>query len=169
MEEIVLLKDDEFDLPFSHAVREMTSNAMGGSVTFRKALQDRLNLIRPSQSQIKDFQANNPPSLSPRIQVDSIDRELSEFALCNFNDISKLHPELFVYSQDLVSLLHCKGIPVFLISGGFHEFIDPVADTITINRDRVFANRFSNLYGGKVIRLHYNCVAIDSNPEIAKY
>lgn len=91
-------------------VREMTSNAMGGGVTFRKALQDRLNLIRPSQSQIKDFQANNPPSLSPRI-------------------------------LDLVSLLHSKGIPVFLISGGFHEFIDPVADTLNITRDRVFANR----------------------------
>ena len=51
------------------SVREMTANAMGGDVTFRKALQDRLNLIRPSQAQIQDFIVKHPPSLTPKIQV----------------------------------------------------------------------------------------------------
>ena len=49
-------------------VREMTSNAMGGNVTFRKALQDRLNIIRPSQTQIRDF-AERLPTLTPGIKV----------------------------------------------------------------------------------------------------
>ena len=44
-------------------------NAMGGDVTFRKALQDRLNLIRQSQTQIRDFLDQNPPSLTSKIQV----------------------------------------------------------------------------------------------------
>ena len=50
------------------SVREMTSKAMGGNVTFRKALQDRLNIIRPSQTQIRDF-AEHQPSLTPGIKV----------------------------------------------------------------------------------------------------
>lgn len=98
-------------------VREMTSNAMGGDVTFRKALQDRLNLIRPSQAQIGDFIDQHPPSLTPKI-------------------------------QDLVTLLHSKRIPVYLISGGFHEFIDPVADILHIPRTNVFANRLYFHYDG---------------------
>ena len=54
---------------FAIAVREMTMNAMGGNVTFRKALQDRLSLINPSQSQIKEFIAQHPPHLTPGIKV----------------------------------------------------------------------------------------------------
>ena len=50
------------------SVREMTSKAMGGNVTFRKALQDRLNIIRPSQTQIRDF-AEHQPTLTPGIKV----------------------------------------------------------------------------------------------------
>merc|ERR1719383_555481 len=34
-------------------VKEMTRNAMGGKVTFRKALADRLQLIKPSRQQIE--------------------------------------------------------------------------------------------------------------------
>jgi len=98
-------------------VREMTANAMGGDVTFRKALQDRLNLIRPSQAQIQDFIVKHPPSLTPKI-------------------------------QDLVRLLHSKRVPVYLISGGFHEFIDPVADILSIPRDNVYANRLYFHYDG---------------------
>ena len=54
--------------PLHSSVREMTSKAMGGNVTFRKALQDRLNIIRPSQTQIRDF-AEHQPTLTPGIKV----------------------------------------------------------------------------------------------------
>jgi len=98
-------------------VREMTANAMGGDVTFRKALQDRLNLIQPSQTQIKDFLQQHPPSLTPKI-------------------------------RDLIDLLHSRSVPVYLISGGFHEFIDPVADILNIPRGNVYANRLYFHYDG---------------------
>jgi len=91
-------------------VREMTMNAMGGNVTFRKALQDRLSLINPSQSQIKEFIAQHPPHLTPGIKT-------------------------------LVELLQSKSVSVFLVSGGFHEFIDPVAEILNIPNENVFANR----------------------------
>lgn len=91
-------------------VRDLTLSAMGGNVTFRKALQDRLNIIKPSQSQILSFIQKNPPSLTPRI-------------------------------KDLVNLLHSKNVPVYLVSGGFHEFIDPIAKILDIPLENVFANR----------------------------
>merc|ERR1711915_444742 len=83
---------------------------MGGNVTFRKALQDRLNIIQPSQNQIREFLVKKPPSLTPKI-------------------------------SDLVKLLQSRGTAVYLVSGGFHEFIDPIADILSIPRDNVFANR----------------------------
>ena len=43
---------------------------MGGNVTFRKALQDRLNIIQPSQNQIREFLVKKPPSLTPKITVE---------------------------------------------------------------------------------------------------
>ena len=49
-------------------VRELTVNAMGGNVTFRKALEDRLDIIRPSQAQIREF-AKHPPTFTPGIKV----------------------------------------------------------------------------------------------------
>jgi len=111
-------------------VREMTSKAMGGNVTFRKALQDRLNIIRPSQTQIRDF-AEHQPTLTPGI-------------------------------KDLVDLLHSRSIPVYLISGGFHEFIDPVADRLNIPRDNVHANRLFFTYDGSYAAFDTNELTSES-------
>lgn len=91
-------------------VRDLTLRAMGGGVAFRKALEDRLNIIQPSQTQVRDFIAANPPSLTPGI-------------------------------KELVCLLRRSSVAVFLVSGGFHEFIDPLAKLLEIPVHRVFANR----------------------------
>jgi phosphoserine phosphatase len=40
----------------------------------------------------------------------------------------------------LVAALHAKGKDVYLVSGGFTQMINPVADLLHIPRDRVFAN-----------------------------
>ncbi|KAJ7542371.1 hypothetical protein O6H91_10G103400 [Diphasiastrum complanatum] len=50
------------------AVAAWTSRAMGGSVRFEDALAARLDLIRPSLSDLKNFLASKPPKLSPGIQ-----------------------------------------------------------------------------------------------------
>lgn len=42
--------------------------AMGGGVSFREALQQRLDIIKPSQDQLSEFIASHPPKLSPGIK-----------------------------------------------------------------------------------------------------
>jgi phosphoserine phosphatase len=41
---------------------------------------------------------------------------------------------------ELVKKLQGRGTDVFLVSGGFREIINPVAETLGIPRDHVFAN-----------------------------
>ena len=51
------------------------------------------------------------------------------------------HPFKFTPGlEKLVSLLKSRGTQVYLVSGGFTQMIFPVADTLGIPRDQVFAN-----------------------------
>jgi phosphoserine phosphatase len=43
--------------------------------------------------------------------------------------------------------LRRSSVAVFLVSGGFHEFIDPVAKLLEIPVHRVFANRYGLFKG----------------------
>lgn len=49
-------------------VARLTREAMKGSMTFQEALRLRLNIIRPSQKQIRDFLKAHPSTLSPGIK-----------------------------------------------------------------------------------------------------
>lgn len=49
-------------------VANLTKEAMGGSMTFQEALRRRLDIIKPSQRQIREFLAQRPSSLSPGIK-----------------------------------------------------------------------------------------------------
>lgn len=49
-------------------VARLTKEAMKGSMTFQEALRLRLNIIKPSQKQIRDFLKTNPSTLSPGIK-----------------------------------------------------------------------------------------------------
>uniref|UniRef100_A0A1B6I462 Phosphoserine phosphatase n=2 Tax=Homalodisca liturata TaxID=320908 RepID=A0A1B6I462_9HEMI len=49
-------------------VQAMTRNAMGGSMGFREALTARLNIIRPTMTQVRDFIRTRPPRLTPGIK-----------------------------------------------------------------------------------------------------
>ncbi|MED6288888.1 hypothetical protein CHARACLAT_030827 [Characodon lateralis] len=50
------------------AVREMTLKAMGGSMTFKKALTERLSIIRCSREQVNKLITDHPPQLTPGIK-----------------------------------------------------------------------------------------------------
>jgi len=91
-------------------VEAITRNAMGGDMSFRKALQARLNLIQPSRERVEQFVINHPSQLTDGI-------------------------------AELVDLLHERKVPVYLISGGFHSIIDPVAKQLNIPSKNIFANR----------------------------
>ncbi|KAG8461937.1 hypothetical protein KFE25_013956 [Diacronema lutheri] len=91
-------------------VAAWTAKAMGGSVPFDVALQERLKLIQPSAAALADVIASHPLTYSPGV-------------------------------QSLVAALKRDGKRVFLVSGGFRQMIEPVADGLGIAREDVVANR----------------------------
>ncbi|CAF2029468.1 unnamed protein product [Rotaria magnacalcarata] len=91
-------------------VEAITRNAMGGNMSFRTALQARLNLIQPTCPRLEQFLVNHPSQLTDGI-------------------------------AELIDLLHERNIPVYLITGGFHYIVDPVAKQLNIPLKNVFANR----------------------------
>lgn len=91
-------------------VEAITRNAMGGNMSFRTALQARLNLIRPTRSNIDRFLLEHPSQLTDGI-------------------------------SELINLLHERRIPVYLVTGGFHSIVDPIAEELAIPLENVFANR----------------------------
>jgi phosphoserine phosphatase len=91
-------------------VEAITRNAMGGNMSFRTALQTRLNLIQPTRPRLEQFLLNHPSQLTDGI-------------------------------TELIDLLHERKIPVYLITGGFHSIVDPVAKQLNIPLKNVFANQ----------------------------
>lgn len=52
-------------------VARLTKEAMKGSMTFQEALRLRLNIIKPSQKQIREFLKAHPSTLSPGVRYAS--------------------------------------------------------------------------------------------------
>ena len=91
-------------------VESITRNAMSGNMSFRTALQARLNLIQPTSQRLEQFLVNHPSQHTDGIAA-------------------------------LIDLLHERHVPVYLITGGFHAIVDPVAKQLNIPVANVFANR----------------------------
>ena len=45
------------------------------------------------------------------------------------------------HCRELVSLLHLRGVVVYLVSGGFRKIIEPFAEHLRIPKENIFANR----------------------------
>ena len=90
-------------------VAAWTAKAMGGSVPFHDALEARLDLIKPSFTDIESCHIKHPLQLTPGV-------------------------------ADLVSSLQKCRTDVYLVSGGFRQMINPLADMLKIPREKVFAN-----------------------------
>jgi phosphoserine phosphatase len=86
---------------------------MGGNMSFREALHTRLSIIQPSRATIDQF---------------------------NTTAHTTHHLHLTPRIDELVTLLHARNVPVYLVSGGFRLIINPVADRLGIPRTRVYAN-----------------------------
>ena len=91
-------------------VEAITRNAMGGNMSFRTALQARLNLIQPTRQRLEQFLVQHPSQLTDGV-------------------------------AELIDLLHERKVPVYLITGGFHSIVDPVAKQLNIPLKNVFANQ----------------------------
>ncbi|XP_043248084.1 phosphoserine phosphatase [Colletes gigas] len=99
-------------------VAALTSQAMQGNVTFRQSLTKRLNIIKPSYMQVKQFLLSHPPKLTPGTIA-------------------------------LVTALQAHKKQVFLVSGGFHCLIAPVATLLNIPIENVFANKLKFYFTGE--------------------
>jgi len=108
-------------------VAAWTTQAMSGEVLFQDALSARLNIIKPSEADLKEY-------LSSREH--------------NTVTVPRLTPGI----EELIAKLHRKGKIVYLVSGGFRQMIEPIADRLGIPVHRIFANRliFSPVDGSYV-------------------
>ena len=53
----------------------------------------------------------------------------------------KNHPlKLTSGIKELVDILHMKGVHVYLVSGGFRQMINPIADVLKISHEHIYAN-----------------------------
>ncbi|KAG8195553.1 hypothetical protein JTE90_002179 [Oedothorax gibbosus] len=58
-------------------------------------------------------------------------------------------PHLTPGIQELIGELHDRGVAVYLVSGGFHAIIDPVAKLLDIPLKNVFANSIKFYFNGE--------------------
>ncbi|CAJ0950057.1 unnamed protein product [Ranitomeya imitator] len=139
------------------AVAEMTRKAMGGSLTFKAALTERLTLIRPSREQVQALITEHPPRLTegikfamrpgPSVTSWSHDRDVTE----GHGRTASLEPDRRLQrpgDRD-VRGLHQRSVQVFLISGGFQSIVEHVAAELDIPLTSVYANRLKFYFNGR--------------------
>ncbi|XP_076091157.1 phosphoserine phosphatase-like isoform X1 [Mytilus galloprovincialis] len=117
-----VLKDEALDelakfCGVGELVIEWTNKAMGGNVSFREALNERLKIVQPTRQKVADFLSQHPPQFTPGI-------------------------------KELVSSLSKRGIPVYLVSGGFQSILVPVAEQLGLPVENIIANRIKFYYNG---------------------
>lgn len=94
-------------------IAELTQRAMDGHVRFQKAMTDRLQLMSEN--------GMTQERLERCIRTEGI-------------------PQWSAGVQEVVKRLKTQGTDVYLVSGGFRNMIKPVAETLEIPEDHVFAN-----------------------------
>jgi len=105
--------------------------AMGGNMSFREALEKRLNIIKPSLKNLNDFNdLDKSSNLTPGIKYKLICIRFFHSSIFNFSN----------YCRELVEILHKRKVHVYLVSGGFKITINQVADKLRIERKNIFAN-----------------------------
>ena len=93
------------------AVAKLTANAMGGSKPFHEALAERLDLMRPTRQKLDSMMEAHP--------MDQV-----------------LTPGV----SELIKALQARNKRVYMVSGGFRQMIDPVADCVGVARTDIYAN-----------------------------
>lgn len=73
-------------------------------------------------------------ALSERLKL--FEPSLNDIAECN-----KKHPLVLTPGiEELVKTLHERKVDVYLVSGGFRQMIDPLAEVLNIDKSRIYAN-----------------------------
>jgi len=91
-------------------IKALTNKAMGGKMTFREALETRLDILKPHKYEVQNF-------------------------------VNQGNLKFTKGLEDLVELLQSRGVDIYLVSGGFHALIRPLALKLNIPADRIYANK----------------------------
>lgn len=125
-------------------VARLTREAMKGSMTFQEALQLRLDIIQPSQRQIRDFVKDRPSTLSHGIKYAQMIVTLSVSTRLLTVSLS-----YYIGHRDFVNYLRANNTKVYLITGGFDCLIEPVATELGIPMANMYANKLYFGYNGE--------------------
>ena len=118
------------------AVAQMTANAMGGSVPFHEALAMRLGVMQPSLQKLEAMMAQHPMEQVSVHLACPCHGGPSPSDCNSASCLQVLTPGI----SELVSALQHKNMRVYLVSGGFRQMINPVADAVGVARDDIYAN-----------------------------
>lgn len=66
-----------------------------------------------------------------------------------FGEFKYVISKFYLY-RELVSSLSKRGIPVYLVSGGFQSILVPVAEQLGLPVENIIANRIKFYYNGKI-------------------
>jgi len=91
---------------------ELTTKAMDGTMDLSESLEERLNIINCTPTDVKKFLKAYPPETRVTKGV-----------------------------KAFINALQARGIKVYLLSGGFRELMLPLARYLDVPMDNVFANR----------------------------
>lgn len=119
---------------------------MGGSMTFKTALNERLSIIRCSREQVNKLITDHPPQLTPGIRWGCEVWPLKPSTALSHGSSTKT---IFSFSRELVDSLHQRNVKVFLISGGFRCIVEHVAAQLNIPQHHVYANRLKFYFNGE--------------------
>jgi len=106
---------DEFAayLGVGEEVAALTAAAMGGDTPFHVALENRLKVMQPTKQKLDTMLAENPAE-------------------------GLLTPGI----SELISELQAGGKVVYLVSGGFRQMIEPIAEVVHVKKTDIYANSF---------------------------
>eukprot|EP00798_Chlamydomonas_sp_ICE-L_P020405 gene20405-27184_t len=114
-----LVKNDGLDviaefLGNGEAIEALTSRAMEGTMSLDESLDERLRILDCTPSDIRAFLIAHPP-----------ESRINEGAV------------------ELIATLQKRGVQVYLISGGFREILNPIAEYLGVPPTHVIANRMN--------------------------
>merc|ERR1712116_105797 len=90
-------------------VKEMTLQAMSGSMDYREALHLRLNLIRPHKNQIKEMNLIKPAKITPKLKelVETLKLQNKKCYLVSGGFDCLIYPV-----ADSLGIPHCNVLPI---------------------------------------------------------
>ena len=112
---------------------------MSGNMNFKEALGMRLNIIKPTLNKVTNLYISHFIIIpSPHTHIYSfVDLKVEHLVKEDLSDIDNV---LTPGVKELVDLLHERGVSVYVISGGFRRLIEPITNSLRIEKENLYCN-----------------------------